>query len=95
MTLLEQFSTRVPFRWADIAVAAGIFIAGTLTLLPAIHRSRERMNQAGCVFNLQQLGNSLGQYAVAASVLAVSPFAPVRHARGYVCGHPARRGGAE
>lgn len=70
MTLLEQFSTRVPFRWADIAVAAGIFIAGTLTLLPAIHRSRERMNQAGCVFNLQQLGNSLGQYA------SLHPFLP-------------------
>jgi hypothetical protein len=63
MSLLEQVATRVPFRWADFAVAAGILIAGTLTLLPAIHRSRERMNQAGCVFNLQQLGNSLGQYA--------------------------------
>ena len=68
--LLEQVATRLPFRWADFAVAAGIFIAGTLTLLPAIHRSRERMNQAGCVFNLQQLGNSLGQYA------SLHPFLP-------------------
>jgi prepilin-type processing-associated H-X9-DG protein len=34
-----------------------------LTLLPAVQRSRDRMNQAGCVFNLQQLGNSLAQYA--------------------------------
>ena len=63
-------ATRLPFRWADFAVAAGIFIAGTLTLLPAIHRSRERMNQAGCVFNLQQLGNSLAQYA------SLHPFLP-------------------
>ena len=43
---------------------------GTLTLLPAIQRSRERMNQAGCVFNLQQLGNSLAQYA------SLHPFLP-------------------
>ena len=61
--LLDHVPIRVPFRWADFAVAASIFIAGVLTLLPAIHRSRERMNQAGCVFNLQQLGNSLAQYA--------------------------------
>jgi hypothetical protein len=70
MTLLDQVATRLPFRWADFAVAAGIFIAGTMTLLPAIHRSRERMNQAGCVFNLQQLGNSLAQYA------SLHPFLP-------------------
>ena len=61
---------RLPFRWADFAVAASIFIAGMLTLLPAIQRSRERMNQAGCVFNLQQLGNSLAQYA------SLHPFLP-------------------
>jgi hypothetical protein len=70
VSLLEQVATRLPFRWADFAVAAGIFVAGTLTLLPAIHRSRERMNQAGCVFNLQQLGNSLAQYA------SLHPFLP-------------------
>jgi prepilin-type processing-associated H-X9-DG protein len=70
LTLLESVPIRMPFRWADFAVAAGIFIAGILTLLPAIHRSRERMNQAGCVFNLQQLGNSLAQYA------SLHPFLP-------------------
>jgi prepilin-type processing-associated H-X9-DG protein len=64
---------RVPFRWADFAVAAGIFVAGVLTLLPAIQRSRERMNQAGCVFNLQQLGNSFGQYA---SLNQLMPYPP-------------------
>ena len=37
LTLREQVASRVPFRWADIAVAASIFIAGALTLLPAIH----------------------------------------------------------
>jgi len=69
-SFLEQMPVRVPFRWADFAVAASIFIAGVLTLLPAIQRSRERMNQAGCVFNLQQLGNSLSQYA------SLHPFLP-------------------
>jgi hypothetical protein len=62
-TTLDYIPSRVPFRWADFAVAASIFIAGTLTLMPAVQRSRERMNQAGCVFNLKQIGDSLGQYA--------------------------------
>jgi hypothetical protein len=73
LTLIEQVATRVPFRWADFAVAASIFVAGVLTLLPAIQRSRERMNQAGCVFNLQQLGNSLAQYATLQASLPYPP----------------------
>ena len=71
-SLPDYVPVRVPFRWADFAVAASIFIAGVLTLLPAIQRSRERMNQAGCLFNLQQLGNSFGQYASLQPVHAVS-----------------------
>ncbi|WP_165071979.1 hypothetical protein [Paludisphaera rhizosphaerae] len=62
-SILDYVPARVPFRWADFAVAASIFIAGLLTLMPAVQRSRERMNQAGCVFNLQQIGSSLAQYA--------------------------------
>ena len=54
-------------------MAASIFVAGVLTLLPAIQRSRERMNQAGCVFNLQQLGNSLAQYATLQASLPYPP----------------------
>lgn len=71
--LADLVPMRVPFRWADFAVAAGIFVAGVLTLLPAVQRSRERMNQAGCVFNLQQLGNSFGQYA---TVNQLMPYPP-------------------
>lgn len=71
--LSDFVPVRVPFRWADFAVAAGIFVAGVLTLLPAVQRSRERMNQAGCVFNLQQLGNSFGQYA---TVNQLMPYPP-------------------
>ncbi len=70
LSIMDYVPIRVPFRWADMAVAASIFVAGVLTLLPAIQRSRERMNQAGCLFNLQQLGNSLGQYA------SLHPFLP-------------------
>ncbi len=73
LTLREQVASRVPFRWADFAVAASIFVAGALTLLPAIQRSRERMNQAGCVFNLKQLGNSLAQYATLQASLPYPP----------------------
>ncbi len=57
-------------------MAATIFVAGILTLLPAIQRSRERMNQAGCLFNLQRLGTSLGQYA---SLHPFLPYPPPPH----------------
>jgi hypothetical protein len=61
-SLLDFVPVTVPFRWADVAVAASILLASLLTFLPAIHRSKERMNQAACVFNLQQLGLGLAQY---------------------------------
>jgi hypothetical protein len=62
-SILEFLPITVPFRWADVAVAASIFLAGLLTLVPAMQRSKERMAQAGCGFNLQQLGVGLLQYA--------------------------------
>src|SRR5262245_7646258 len=37
--ILDFVPVTVPFRWADLAVAAGIFLAGLITLLPAVHRS--------------------------------------------------------
>lgn len=61
-TILDFVPVSVPFRWADVAVAAGILLAGLLTLLPAVQRSRDRMEQAGCGYNLQQLGRALWQY---------------------------------
>ena len=69
-SISDYVPVRVPFQWADFAVAATIFIAGVLTLLPAIQGSRLRMRQAGCVYNLQQLGHSLAQYA------SLNPFFP-------------------
>ncbi len=60
--LLDFVPARVPFRWADVAVAASIFLAGVLTLLPAMHRSREGTDRAACGFNLQQIFVGLMQY---------------------------------
>ena len=76
-SILDYVPARVPFQWADFAVAASIFIAGVLTLLPAIQGSRERMRQAGCVYNLQQLGHSLAQYA---SLYPFYPYPPSHQA---------------
>jgi hypothetical protein len=53
----------VPFRWADAAVAAAIFLASLLTLLPAVQRSKDQTYQAACGWNLQQVGRALAQYA--------------------------------
>ena len=61
--ILDFVPARVPFRWADVAVAAGVLLAGLLTLLPAMNASRGKSNQMGCSFNLQQLGVSLANYA--------------------------------
>lgn len=61
-SLLDFVPVTVPFRWADVAVAAGILCAGLLTLGPALHRSKERSNLAACMFNLQRLGVGLAQY---------------------------------
>jgi hypothetical protein len=54
---------RVPFRWADVAVAASLFLACLLTLVPAVRRSRESWYTAACTNNLQQLGLALNRYA--------------------------------
>jgi hypothetical protein len=61
--ILDFVPARVPFRWADVGVAAGVLLAGLLTLLPAVSATRDKMNQMGCGFNLQQLGKSLANYA--------------------------------
>ncbi len=62
-TILDFVPARVPFRWADVAVAAGVLLAGLLTLVPAMNAARSKTNQMGCAFNLQQLGASLASYA--------------------------------
>jgi len=72
-SILDFVPVTVPFRRADVAVAASIFVASLLTLVPALQRSKDRVNQAGCAFNLQQLGISLAQYA---ALHGHYPYAP-------------------
>lgn len=61
--IFEFAPVRVPFRWGDVAVAAGIFLAGVATLLPALQRSRSQMQESACAFNLQKIGLALSNYA--------------------------------
>jgi len=63
-SVIERNTIGLNFRWADVAVAASIFVAGILILLPAIQRPRGRMNQAGCACDLSKL---LGGTAVVPS----------------------------
>lgn len=77
----DYLPSSVPFRTADLAVAATIFVAGILTMVPAIQRSRDRMSQAGCTFNLQQLGLGLLQYRDRYnSYPYIPPESPASHA---------------
>jgi prepilin-type processing-associated H-X9-DG protein len=71
--LADYLPVIVPFRPADVAVAASIFLAGLLTLFPAVYRGKLQRSQLGCVFNLQQLGLALGQYA---NIHKTFPYAP-------------------
>ncbi|MFO0951793.1 MAG: hypothetical protein U0835_11720 [Isosphaeraceae bacterium] len=75
-SIFDFVPSTVPFRPADVAVAAGILIAGLMTLLPAVHRSRVGMAQAGCTYNLQQLGRALWLYGGHHSHY---PFGPEQH----------------
>ena len=93
-SILDFAPTAVPFRWADVAVAAGIFLAGVLTLLPAVSRSRDQMNQAGCTDNLQRLGRALWLYGNTHNQFPSGPdehpdsptggFAAMLHDEGYL-----------
>ncbi len=80
-SLSEYLPVVVPFRWADVAVAASIFLASLLTLIPAAYRGKLQRSQLGCVFNLQQLGLGLGQYAnMHQSFPYAPPECPAAHA---------------
>jgi hypothetical protein len=51
------------WRLLDMAVAAGVLIAGSLLLFPMISQSRINAQLAGCQDNLRQIGAALGHYA--------------------------------
>ncbi len=61
--ILDFGRSSIPFRKQDVAVAAAIFIACLVTLIPAVHRSRLAYQQDNCLNNVRQIGLALGQYA--------------------------------
>jgi prepilin-type processing-associated H-X9-DG protein len=61
--VLDYAPPRAPFRLADLAVAASIFCAGVLTLLPAIRQSQWAARTASCASNLHRIGVGLIRYA--------------------------------
>jgi hypothetical protein len=71
---LDLAPVRVPFRWADLAVAASLFIACMLTLIPALKRSRETSHMAACTNNLRELGVALNRYAATHQTFPAIPI---------------------
>src|SRR5262249_4603532 len=67
-SVLDLVPVVVPFRWADVAVAAGIFLASLITLIPAVQRSQARLGQPRCPSNLQRLGVPLTQHPTSQGV---------------------------
>lgn len=55
----------VPSRWtfADLVVAAGIFVAAAMLFFPAVNQSRFAARLSGCQNNLRQIGMALGEYS--------------------------------
>lgn len=74
---LQDFvPSRIPFRWADLAVAALVFFAAMLTLTVPLMRSRAQMEEAACANNLGKLGVSLAKYT---STHGSYPFVPASY----------------
>lgn len=71
--ILDYAPVRSPFRWADFAVAAGIFVAGLVTLLPAMQGSRSAANLASCANNLRQIGLGMLRYATTHEMFPQAP----------------------
>jgi hypothetical protein len=71
--------SRVPFRLADLAVAATVFFAAVFTLSVPILRSRAQMDQVACAHNLGQIGVSLAKYS---TTHGTYPNVPVNYPAG-------------
>lgn len=50
-------------RWLDVAMAAGIVLAASLLIFPAIQNSRFQAQLAACQHNLRELGVAMKQYS--------------------------------
>lgn len=89
----SDFPRRV--RWLDLAVAATVFLAASLLLVPALQKSRFDSRVAGCQDNLRQLGLALTGYSqrnhdyfpaipVSGHLSAAGIYAPKLLEEGYV-----------
>jgi hypothetical protein len=57
--VMDFAPSRLPFRLADLAVAALVLGASLLTLAPALQRAHLLQNQMACASNLQRLGQGI------------------------------------
>jgi len=55
----------VQYRWQDALVAAGVIVAASVLLFPALQSSRVQARLAACQNNLRELGASLAQFSQA------------------------------
>jgi len=51
------------WKFADFVVAAGVFLAASMLLVPAIQNSRMHARTAACQNNLRELGTALARYS--------------------------------
>lgn len=51
------------FHWQDLLMAAGVIVAASLLLFPAIQGTRAQARLLGCQGNLRELGTSLTKYS--------------------------------
>lgn len=61
------------WRAPDYIIAAGIFLAATMLVFPAVHRSRVDARVAVCQDHMRVIGVGLGQYAV---IFRYFPYVP-------------------
>lgn len=58
-----QFGACSQWRIQDLCVAASLFIAATMLLMPAVYQSRCQANLAACQHNLASLGRALYEFS--------------------------------
>jgi hypothetical protein len=64
MNAVVEFSPQSGgFGWLDVGIAAVTVALGCLVIFPAIQKSRDGAQLAGCENNLQQIGKGLHQYS--------------------------------
>ncbi|MBN1589042.1 MAG: hypothetical protein JW888_05975 [Pirellulales bacterium] len=81
------------FRWQDVMMAAGIVVAASILLFPAIHGSRVQARLLTCQNHLGNLGTALANYSeyhegffpqvpTQGKLAAASAYAPILAAKG-------------